>query len=42
MAMDAQTLCARVRRDLADVEERIMGNPWLSQLVRAFARRRRS
>jgi hypothetical protein len=27
--MDAQALCARVRQDLADVEERIKGNSWL-------------
>ncbi|MGI9062408.1 MAG: transcriptional regulator [Pseudonocardiaceae bacterium] len=44
--MDAQTLCARVRADLADVEERIRGNSWLAELetgllspaaLRAFA-----
>jgi len=44
--MDAQTLCAQVRADLADVEERIRGNSWLAELeagrlapaaLRAFA-----
>lgn len=44
--MDAQALCAGVRRDLADVEERIKGNSWLVELeagrlstaaLRAFA-----
>lgn len=44
--MDAQGLCARVREDLADVEERIRGNSWLAELetgglstaaLRAFA-----
>jgi hypothetical protein len=31
--MDAQALCARVRQDLADVEERIKGNSWLVELT---------
>jgi TENA/THI-4/PQQC family protein len=44
--MDAQALCAGVRQDLADVEERIKGNSWLAGLeagrlsmeaLRAFA-----
>ncbi|MDQ3885897.1 MAG: transcriptional regulator [Actinomycetota bacterium] len=44
--MDAQTLCAQVRADLGDVEERIRGNSWLAELeagrlsstaLRAFA-----
>ena len=44
--MDAQTLCAQVRAELADVEERIRGNSWLAELeagglspaaLRAFA-----
>src|SRR3712207_105099 len=44
--MEAQTLCAQVRADLADVEERIRGNLWLAELeagrlssaaLRAFA-----
>ncbi len=44
--MGAQTLCARVRADLADVEERIRSNSWLAELeagrlsraaLRAFA-----
>jgi hypothetical protein len=44
--MDAQTLCAQVRAELADVEERILGNSWLAELeagrlppaaLRAFA-----
>jgi len=30
--MDAQTLCAQVRAELADIEERIRGNSWLAQL----------
>jgi hypothetical protein len=33
MTMDAQLLCAGIRRDLADVEERIKGNSWLTELV---------
>ena len=44
--MDAQMLCAQVRADLGDVEERIRGNSWLAELeagrlataaLRAFA-----
>jgi thiaminase len=44
--LDAQHLCARVRQDLVDVEERIRGNPWVAELeagrlsteaLRAFA-----
>jgi hypothetical protein len=44
--MQAQALCARIRRDLADVEERIKVNSWLAELsagrlstgaLRAFA-----
>ena len=44
--MDAQMLCAQVRAELADVEERIRGNSWLAELeagrlataaLRAFA-----
>jgi hypothetical protein len=30
--MDAQALCAGLRQDLADVEERIKGNSWLAEL----------
>ncbi len=44
--MDAQQLCARVRADLSDVEDRIRHHPWLAELdagrvpaaaLRAFA-----
>jgi len=44
--MDAQALCARIRQDLTDVEERIKDNSWLVELeagrlstgaLRAFA-----
>ncbi|HZS21917.1 MAG TPA: transcriptional regulator [Pseudonocardiaceae bacterium] len=44
--MEAQALCARIRQDLADVEERIKANSWLAELsagrlstgaLRAFA-----
>ncbi|MDQ2789848.1 MAG: transcriptional regulator [Actinomycetota bacterium] len=44
--LDAQQLCAGVRQDLVDVEERIKGNSWLAELeagrlstgaLRAFA-----
>ena len=44
--MQAQALCAGIRRDLADVEERIKANSWLAELsagrlstgaLRAFA-----
>jgi len=31
--MDAQALCAGLRRELADVEERIKDNSWLAELV---------
>lgn len=31
--MDAQALCAGLRHDLADVEQRIKGNSWLAELV---------
>lgn len=31
--MDAQELCAGLRRELADVEERIKGNSWLVELA---------
>jgi thiaminase len=31
--MDAQTLCTGLRRDLADVEERIKSNAWLVELA---------
>jgi hypothetical protein len=44
--MDAQALCTRVRRELADVEQCIKGNSWLAEMeagrlsvggLRAFA-----
>src|SRR5947209_17550579 len=46
LTMDAQVLCARIRQDLTDVEERIKANSWLAELeagrlsagaLRAFA-----
>lgn len=31
--MDAQALCARIRADLADIDEHIRGNSWLADLT---------